>query len=110
MMSTITHFIDSLSNDRFIEAHEILEQSWKVLKKEERYDEARIQKGLINAATAIGLHLERGKTDAARRVWLTFEKYRPLIKTLSTEATPLYREAATILDAKRHIHCPVSLP
>jgi len=109
MTSAITHFIQAVEANRFIDAHEILEQSWKALKKEGRLDEARIQKGLINAATAIGLHYERSKTDAARRVWPTFEKYRPLIHTIQTEHHKLYLRAEALLDQKRQEYCPESI-
>ena len=109
MTTTITDFIQAVEANRFIDAHEILEQSWKALKKEDRLDEARIQKGLINAATAIGLHHERGKTDAARRVWPTFEKYRPLIHAIQTEHHKLYLRAEALLDQKRQEYCPESI-
>jgi hypothetical protein len=105
MKTTITAFIHAVEANCFIDAHEILEQSWKALKQENRLDEARIQKGLINATTAIGLHHERGKTDAAKRVWPTFEKYRPLIHTVETEHHELYRQAEELLERKRREYC-----
>ena len=105
MTQTITYFITAVTEDRFVEAHEILEHSWKILKKEDKREEALLQKGLINGTTAIGLHL-RGKTDGARRVWQTFEKYRPLIGTVESELTPLYREAEALLDRKHEEFCP----
>ncbi len=105
MTQTIINFITAISEDCFIEAHEILEHSWKILKKEDKREEALLQKGLINGTTAIGLHL-RGKTEGARRVWQTFEKYRPLIGTVETELTPLYREAEALLDQKHEAFCP----
>ena len=106
MTQTITNFITAVTEDHFIEAHEILEHSWKILKKEDkREEEALLQKGLINGTTAIGLHL-RGKTDGARRVWQTFEKYRPLIGTVESKLTPLYREAEALLDRKHGEFCP----
>ena len=105
MREVIRDFIHAVEANRFIDAHEILEQSWKTLKKEGRLDEARIQKGLINATTAIGLYYERGKTDAARRVWQTFEKYRPLIHSIQTKHTQDYQTAEKLLDKKRREFC-----
>jgi len=99
MREVIRDFIHAVEANRFIDAHEILEQSWKALKKEGRLDEARIQKGLINATTAIG------KTDAARRVWQTFEKYRPLIHSIQTKHTQDYQTAEKLLDKKRREFC-----
>ena len=105
MTQTITYFITTVSENHFIEAHEILEHSWKILKQEGKREEALLKKGLINGTTAIGLHL-RGKTEGARRVWQTFEKYRPLIGTVESELTPLYREAEALLDRKHEAFCP----
>ncbi len=105
MRQTITNFITTVTEDHFIEAHEILEHSWKILKNEGKREEALLQKGLINGTTAIGLHL-RGKTDGARRVWQAFEKYRPLIETVESELTPLYREAEALLNRKHDEFCP----
>jgi len=106
MRATITDFTKAVHEDRFIDAHEILEQSWKDLKQSGRTEEARLQKGLINGTTAIGLHHEKGRTDAAKRVWQTFEKYRPLIRTVTSEYTPLYQEAEVLLDRKRALFGP----
>ncbi len=105
MTQTITNFITAISEDRFIDAHEILEHSWKILKKEDKREEALLQKGLINGTTAIGLHL-KGKTQGAQRVWQTFEKYRPLIGTVESELTSLYQEAEALLDRKHEEFCP----
>ena len=95
-------FIDSIENNHFIEAHEILERSWKQLKIEAHPEEARLQKGLINGATAIGLHAQKARPEAAKKLWDAYtRKYRPLILAATDVAhAEQYREAAGILDEK----------
>jgi len=97
-MSDMDMFIEAIRDDKFVEAHEILEKSWKRLKKSD-LTEANIQKGLINGATAIALYL-RGKKEPAQRVWKTFEKYRVLIGENEFFDTVKYKIAEEILDEK----------
>ncbi len=48
-----------------------------MLKQNGQTDEARRQKGLINAATALGLLLQKGRPGPARKLWHTYSlKYR----------------------------------
>ncbi len=97
-MQNIDKFINAISNDKFIEAHEVLEESWKKLKKVEK-NEANIQKGLINGATAIALKI-KGRDKGAFLVWNTFEKYRGLIDVSDSTLSKKYKEAEKILDKK----------
>ncbi len=97
-MQNIDKFINAVNSNKFIEAHEILEESWKVLKKSTK-DEANIQKGLINGATAIALKI-KGKDKGAFLVWGTFEKYRDLISLSNSTLSKKYKEAEKILDEK----------
>ncbi len=103
-MRTITDFIGAIENGRFIEAHEILEESWKELKQAGRLDEARIQKGLINGATAIGLMTQKHRPEAARKLWERYrDKYPPLIRSYEGEHATLYRTAAALLTERSMI-------
>ena len=95
-------FIESLKKENFVEAHEILEKSWKELKKSDK-TEADLQKGLINGATAIALYL-KGKKEPAQRVWATFEKYRDLIDKNSFLDSKSYKIAEKILDEKYKLY------
>jgi len=101
-MQNIDKFIDAIYNNKFIEAHEILEESWKKLKQINK-DEANIQKGLINGATAIALKL-KGKDKGAVMVWNTFEKYRELISTTKSPLLEKYKQAENILDQKFKVY------
>ncbi len=97
-MQNIDKFIEAIHDNKFIEAHEILEESWKKLKQINK-DEANIQKGLINGATAIALKL-KGRDKGAFMVWDTFEKYRELISTTKSPLSKKYKQAEIILDQK----------
>jgi len=97
-MLPIDSFIEDIKNERFVEAHEVLETSWKELKKIDK-DEANLQKGLINATTAIALKL-KGKEKGAYMVWETYLKYKPLINSVKSNLSERYKEAEKLLDEK----------
>lgn len=99
-MHVLEEFLNVLRRDEFVEGHEILEEEWHRLKKLPDYEnEAKILKGLINASTALAL-ARKGKNEGAVRVWQTFEKYAPLIDTVDSTLTPLYKEATKLLYEK----------
>ncbi len=102
-MLPIDNFIKALKEERFVEAHEILEESWKELKSNNKTDEANFQKGLINGTTAIALKL-KGKDAGAYRVWETYIKYKPLIDTINSDLNPKYKEAIELLEEKYKIY------
>ena len=99
-MKEIELFLRVIEAEEFVEGHEVLEELWKewkhdALKKEESY----ILKGLINGSTALALvHL--GRLEGAKRVWGTFEKYTPLIESISSPHIPLYKTARDLLKTK----------
>ena len=97
-MLPIDHFIEDVKNERFVEAHEVLESSWKELKKTNK-EEANLQKGLINATTAIALKL-KGKEKGAYMVWETYLKYKPLIGSVKSDLSEKYKIAEKILEEK----------
>jgi len=97
-MLPIDKFIEDVENERFIEAHEVLEISWKELKKSNK-EEANLQKGLINGTTAIALKL-KGKEKGAYMVWETYLKYKPLIATVKSNLSERYKKAEKLLDEK----------
>ncbi|MDD3342160.1 MAG: DUF309 domain-containing protein [Sulfurospirillaceae bacterium] len=102
-MKAIEKFLKVVANNEFVEGHEVLEEQWHLYKKcHDKENESKILKGLINASTALAL-ATKGKSEGAAKVWLTFEKYRPLLQTTACENLPLYKEAETLLDAKKHL-------
>ena len=105
-MDVFEKFIDVVQHEAFIEAHEVLEDTWRAWKAEPALrEESFILKGLINGATALAL-FRLGKTSGAHRVWSTYEKYRPRINTIPSLHTPFYKKAEALLDAKyQEIKC-----
>ena len=96
MEKQIDLFIEMVKSEEFIEAHEVLEVSWKELKKVDQ-TEANIQKGLINGATAIALK-KKGRDRGAYQVWDTYKKYQPLIKETKSPYKKKYEESENILE------------
>ena len=98
ILKPINDFMQMLQNGEYAQAHEVLEDDWKVLRSEGKKDESNILKGFINAATAFELR-RRGR-HSAWRVWQTYLKYRPLIDAVETLHVKQYMECATYIDAK----------
>ena len=94
MQETLRVFIDHLNNDEFADAHEVMEQQWKKYKKLQ-HPKTKLLKGYINGATAFEL-IKRDKIEGAKRLWLVYEKYLPLL-TKETEFYELFVKADTIL-------------
>lgn len=101
-MEVLQTFINVVQENAFAQAHEELELTWRRWKNDpQKREESYILKGLINGATALAL-IQLGRIDGYKRVWETYEKYRPLIDTIPSENTPLYQEAKALLEFKHH--------
>ena len=74
-MSLFRIFKELINNEEFYEAHEILEEYWHTIRKTNN-PYKNVYRGFINAAVALELK-KRGRTNY-KRVWLTYEKYKPL--------------------------------
>ncbi len=70
-------FIDDIENDRFVEAHEIMENYWREIRKTD-HPLKNLCKGFINGATAFEL-VKRDKMKGAFQLWATYEKYLPIM-------------------------------
>ena len=74
-MSLFEEFKLLINKEEFFEAHEILEEYWHTIRKTSNpYKNA--YRGFINAAVALELK-KRGRNNY-KKVWNTYEKYRPL--------------------------------
>ncbi len=94
MKEALEQLIRNIKEEKFYEAHEDLEHFWKVLKKLD-HPLKNLIKGYINGATAFEL-IKRGKMDAAKRVWATYEKYLVLIDK-EMECYEEFKEADRLL-------------
>jgi len=82
-MIKIEEYKELLLQQKFYEAHEILEEYWFPRRKEKN-DKTLIVKGFINAAVAFELQ-KRGRRDNALKVWQTYKKFAQLIKPQEQE-------------------------
>lgn len=99
-MKELKKFLHVVSNDDFVEGHEVLEDKWKEWKKiPVLKEESFILKGLINGSTALALKV-KNKNSPALRVWDTLLKYSPLIDKIDSTHTLLYKEARELLHVK----------
>ncbi len=74
-MSLFRIFKELINNEEFYEAHEILEEYWHTIRKTNN-PYKNVYRGFINAAVALELK-KRGRTNY-KKVWFTYEKYKPL--------------------------------
>ena len=77
MQSKIDEFKNCLHNQRFYEAHEVLEEIW-FPRRFEKHPEVQLLKGFINAAVSFELH-KRGRVQQSKKVWANYLKYRQLL-------------------------------
>lgn len=99
-MKELKEFLHIVEENDFVEGHEVLEDKWREWKKISYLkDESFILKGLINGSTALALRVKK-REKPALQVWNTFLKYSPLIDTIESKHTKLYKEARTLLYKK----------
>lgn len=85
--------------NHFVEAHEVLEEDWRVLKKEGRKEEAKFLQTLINGATAIALWI-KNRPEPSLRVWDFFQRNKHLISTINESQREKYIFAIKLLEYK----------
>lgn len=95
--SGINEFILAVKENRFVEAHELLEDEWRAYKKNGQKTEAKAVQGLINGATALALYFIKKRPNGYQKVWLVFEKYKPLLNEVKFENMEKYLEARDLL-------------
>ena len=86
----------SLSEARFYDAHEDLEEIW-FPRRFENDDEVKLLKGFINAAVSFELR-KKGREKASAKVWKNYIKYLPLLKTINSKYNKQYQEIALHVD------------
>jgi len=83
-------FILALKEQRFYDAHEVLEEIW-FPKRFEDSNEIKLLKGFINASVSFELH-KKGKIEQSKKVWLNYLKYRQLLFKTSSKKLSIYYE------------------
>ncbi len=105
-MDVLKTFMHVVEAEAFVEGHEVLEDVWRTWKNDPaKREESYILKALINGSTALAL-IRLGRPQSALRVWETYTKYCPLIETIPSPYTSLYKNAQTLLENKyRALSC-----
>ncbi len=83
-------FIFCLSEQRFYDAHEALEEIW-FPRRFENNDEVKLLKGFINAAVSFEL-VKQGRLNASEKVWKNYIKYKVYLEQLDSEYKPIYKQ------------------
>lgn len=97
---SIEHFILAIEEEKFVEAHELLEEEWKFYKKIGEKSKAKAIQGLINGATALALY-KKNRFEAYTKVWEVYKKYKSLLEKL--DKNDKYYEASNLLEFKKKL-------
>ncbi|WP_373071747.1 DUF309 domain-containing protein [Sulfurimonas sp.] len=89
-------FIQALDESRFYDAHEVLEELWFDNRKNPT-NEVNLLRGFINAAVSFELN-KRGKTEASKRVWRNYLKYRQLVFKTGSNKVKIYYNISLYID------------
>ncbi len=83
MRKAVDGYLLCLQEERFYDAHEVLEALW-FPRRFEKNDEMLLLKGFINASVSFEL-MKRGRPEPSARAWKTYVKYLPLIEKVPQE-------------------------
>ena len=83
----INEYKKLITQHKFFEAHEVLEEFWFPRRKE-KTKEILIVKGFINAAVSFELK-KRGREENSKKVWQVYVKFSQLIDTYDKELKEL---------------------
>ena len=99
----INAFHKCLQEERFYDAHEVLEELW-FPRRFEKSNEVAILKGFINAAVSFEL-LKRNRVKQSKKVWLNYLKYRQLLfKVDSPYLNEYYRLSRNVESLYTELH------
>jgi len=83
-----TDFINCLNEERFYDAHDVLEELWYP-KRFDKSPETLLVKGFINASVSFTL-IKKGKIKPSNIAWRTYLKYRQLLFKISSDKIQRY--------------------
>jgi len=103
----LKEYLQLLDEEKYFEAHEVLEEAWHPLRKAD-HPLKNLVKGLINGAIAFE-HIKRNRNDAnkkAKKVMVSFDRYRYLC-TQNIEYFEFFEEACQKIEALKMKHMKV---
>jgi predicted metal-dependent hydrolase len=77
MKTKLDNFVKCLDEERFYDAHEVLEEAWFPRRFEDS-NEVKLLKGFINASVCFELY-KKGRIEQSEKVWMNYLKYRQLL-------------------------------
>jgi hypothetical protein len=92
----LEEFVVCLQENRFYDAHEVLEAIWFPVRFEDG-DEVKLLKGFINASVCFEL-IKKQRGASAQKVWKNYLKYRPLLYTINSSYLNKYHEIARFIE------------
>ena len=97
MKYNIDEFIELVNAHNFVDAHEVLEDDWNMLKKLEDKKSAKFLQALINGATALALYV-KNRPDGCIKVWGALQRNKHLINEISLEEKEKYVYTINLLE------------
>lgn len=95
----IEEFVKCIEENRFYDAHEVLEEVW-FPKRFEKCNEIQLLKGFINAAVSFEL-IKKGRIEQSKRVWANYLKYRQNFYSISSQYKNSYFQLTRYLENKQ---------
>lgn len=100
LKANIDGFIELVAEGNYVEAHEVLEDDWNILKKEGRKKEAKYLQALINGATSLALFYIKRRPDPAQRVWEVYLRNKYLFDELELFEREKYLYTQELLEQR----------
>ncbi|HIP14869.1 MAG TPA: DUF309 domain-containing protein [Sulfurimonas autotrophica] len=97
MHKHIEKFIKYLHEERYYDAHEVVEEAWYPRRFEED-KEVKLLKGFINAAVCFEL-IKRGRTKQSKKVWTNYLKYRSLLFQIDSPHQNSYYQLSRLVES-----------
>ncbi len=99
IVKQIEEFICCLQEERYYDAHEVLEAAWFPRRFEDNA-EVKLLKGFINASVSFEL-LKRGRKKQSKKVWANYLKYRPYIFEIDSVYQNSYYQLSRLIEDMR---------
>ena len=100
MHKYINDFILCIEEERFYDAHEVLEELW-FPRRFEIDNEVKVLKGFINAAVSFELK-KQGRDTQSKKVWANYLKYRQFIFKTETKYLNNFYQLSRYLENINH--------
>jgi len=104
LKNTLISYISLIRNEKYFDAHEVLEETWHLLRKS-NHPLKNLAKGLINGAICFE-HIKRNREQARRKatqVLKSFERHKHLCVE-EIEHYELFKESCKKIEELKKVH------